>query len=189
MTGELDYSLPPALRRISSGLRWFGWVSLWIQVVLAVVASGILLVAPLASAGESSNPGTGAGISLAVVGIVAAYVSIYWAFRYTRLARRLRSRDVANRPKPKDVMQALRIGLYISMGGMLISLLAGQAIVGTLFVEALSQPQGFVNPNAANNQYVKALDILVIQANTNVLLAHFASIACTLWLFRTVNRG
>lgn len=194
MTGDLDYSLPPAVRRIASTFRWMGWVSLWFQVVLGIISSLVLLFAvasiSIRSGSGGSNPGTSAGLFLAVVGLLGVYFGAFWAFRYTRLARSLRSRDAAKRPKPKDMMQALKLGLLINLGGMLVSLLGAQAIVGFLLAKALSQPQGAAvfGGAASINQFVQPLDIFVVQASTNILLAHFGGIAATLWLFRTMNR-
>jgi hypothetical protein len=193
MTRDLDYSLPPAVRRIANTFRWVGWVSVWVQVVLGIISSLVLLFAVASisiRSGSGGNPGTSAGLFMAVVGLLVVYFGAFWAFRYTRLARSLRSRDATKRPKPKDMMQALKLGLFISLGGMLVSLLGAQAIVGFLLAKALSQPQGAaVFGGGANiSQFVQPLDIFVVQASTNILLAHFGGIAATLWLFRTMNR-
>lgn len=194
MNSELDYSLPPAIRRISAAFRWAGWVSFWIQVVLAVVSSLMLLSAlgliGARTAAGGANAGTGVGVLLALAGLVAVYSSIYWAFRYALLGRRLRSRNASKRPSPKDAIQVLRIGIVISMVGMLLTLFGGQALIGSLLGKALLQPQGgtvFMPGNI--NQYVEAFDIFIVQANTNTLLAHFVSLSATLWLLRTVNRA
>jgi hypothetical protein len=130
MTRDLDYSLPPAVRRIANTFRWVGWVSVWVQVVLGIISSLVLLFAVASisiRSGSGGNPGTSAGLFMAVVGLLVVYFGAFWAFRYTRLARSLRSRDATKRPKPKDMMQALKLGLFISLGGMLVSLLGAQA--------------------------------------------------------------
>jgi hypothetical protein len=193
MARELDYSLPPAVRRIATALRWYGWVSVWIQGVLGIISSLVLLfaVASLSARAGGGNPGTSTGFIFAILGLIAVYIGAFWGFRYTRLAKGLRSSDMGKRPKPKDVLQTLRLGLLISLGGMLVSLLGGQAIIGALLAKALSQPQGAAVFGAGANvtQFVQPLDIFVVQANTNILLAHFGGIACTLWLFRTVDRS
>lgn len=192
MTGELEYSLPPAVRRISGAFRRFGWISFWAQAVLAVISSGLLLFATVSFSSrpeESSNPGAAAGLFLASLGLVAVYASAFWAFRYTRVGRRLRSRDATKRPTPKDAIQALRIGLIISMTGMLVTLLGGEALVGALVGKALTQPQGFpITGSNQADQYIRAFDIFIIQANINTLLAHFVALASTLWLLKTVNQ-
>jgi len=165
MTTDFDYALPPAVRRIASSFRVVGWVSFWVQVVLAAISSLVLLFASINLGARSGtgggNPGTGVGLLLASLGLGAVYLSAFWAFRYTRLSRRLRSRDTAKRPSPKDAIQALRLGTVISMVGMLITLFGSQALIGSLLGKALAQPQGgtvFVPGNI--NQYVEAFDIL-----------------------------
>ncbi|ASC71345.1 hypothetical protein XM38_022970 [Halomicronema hongdechloris C2206] len=189
MTGELDYSLPPAVRRISGNFRRFGWISFWAQLVLAIISSLVILFA-IASGGagsdNSTNVGTGGGLVLAMLGVAVVYGGAYWAFRYTRLARRLRSRDAAARPKPKDAMQALQTGLIVNLVGMLLTLLGAGAITGSLIGQSLRQQ----NVSGFNiTQLVKPIDIFVVQANTNTLLAHFIGIVATLWLLRTISRA
>lgn len=193
MTGELEYSLPPAIRRISTSFRWFGWISFWVQVVLGVISSLALLFAFAnlsARSGDSSNPGAGAGLFFSTCGLIAVYLGAYWAFRYTRIARRLRSRDEARRPKPKDAIRILKLGLYIGMGGMLLTLLGAEATVGSLLAKALAQPQGAAIFGGAGNvtRFVQPLDIFVVQATTNILLAHFGSLVCTLWVLNSIDR-
>jgi len=191
MTSDYPYSVPPTIRRIAQAFRWVGWASFWAQIVLAVVASGVLLFSGVNLSFRSQgtpNPGAGMGLLFSVLGVVAVYVSAYWAFRYTRLGRRLLGQGT--RPTPKDALQSIRVGLIISLAGMLVTLLGGQALIGSLIGKALSQPQntGVFVPNNIN-QYVEAFDIFVVQANINTLLAHFISLSATLWLLRTVNRA
>jgi hypothetical protein len=192
MTGELGYSLPPAVRRIADAFRLFGWISFWAQAVLGIISSMVLLFASATlgarAAGSGVNPGTGAGLSLAILGLVTVYVSAYWAFRYTRLGRKLRTANPDQRPKPKDAAQAIRMGIIISLVGMLLTLLGTEAIVGALLGKAVSaQTVGFVDPRLVT-QYIQPLDIFVVQAAINILLAHFAGLSASLWLARTVNR-
>ena len=171
-----------------------GWISFWMQVVLGVISSLALLfaVASLtARSGGNTDPGAGAGLFFSACGLVAVYLGAYWAFRYTRIARHLRGRDESRRPKPKDAIRILKFGLYISMGGMLLTLLGAEAIVGSLLAKALLQPQGaaFFGGAGNVNQYVQSLDIFVVQATTNILLAHFGGLACTLWVLNSINRA
>lgn len=191
MTGELEYSLPPAVRRISGSFRRFGWISFWIQIILGVIASLALIfaIASLSARTTSDNPGAGAGLFLTSLGQIGVFVSAFWAYRYTRLGRQLRSSDESKRPKPKAAVRMLKIGLFISLGGMLLTLLGAEATVGSLLAKALSQPQGaavFGAPGGIS-QYVQPLDIFIIQANTNILLAHFVGLVFTLWVLNSLN--
>lgn len=192
MTGELEYSLPPAIRRISKAFRLFGWISFWAQLVFGVIA-GVTLLAAVAIPSNNSaqtNPGAGAGIFLAVVGLVTVFVSVFLAYRYTRLGRQLRSKDDTKRPKPKTAIRTLKAGLATSLGGMLLTLLGVSAIVGTLFLKAIAQPQGVAFGAPVNvNQFVQAVDILVIQATTVILLAHFVGLVLTLWVMNSMDNA
>ena len=125
------------------------------------------------------------------VGQVSVFAGAFWAFRYTRLGRQLRSRDETKRPKPKDAIRILKIGLFISLGGMFATLLGAEATVGSLLAKALSQPQGAAVFGAPGNvsQYVQPLDIFVIQANTNILLAHFVGLVFTLWIMNSLDNA
>jgi uncharacterized membrane protein required for colicin V production len=190
MTGELEYSLPLAIRRISGAFRLFGWISFWAQLAFGIIAAVTLLAAVAMLSGNSAqnNPGAGAGIFLTVVGLVTVFASVFLAYRYTRLGRLLRSQDDTKRPKPKTAIRTLKTGLMINLGGMLLTLLGVSSIVGVLFLKAISQPQGVAFGATVNvNQFVRAVDILVIQATTVVLLAHFVGLVVTLWIMNSLD--
>ncbi len=189
-------SLPPALRRIIKSFYWFGWVSFWAQAILAIVSTLILgfssavigLQTSTSQGVARDNPGAGAGLFFAIAGLVGLYIGAYWAFRYTRLSRQLRSSEGRSRPKPGDVIQALRMGILINMIGMFLTLLGGEALIGALVAKALSQPQGGSAFFERITQAIQPLDIWVVQANTNIALAHFVGIAISLWLVQVMGR-
>ena len=195
MSSNLDQSaLPAAVKRIAQSFRMTGWISFWIQVILGVVASLVLIFSTLILQVENqspnqgaTNPGAGAGVFLAILGIVSLYAGIYWAFRYTRLSRRLKMSDQP--PTPRNLMDAIRTGLMINMAGMFVTLLGGEALIGSLFAKALSQPQSGVAFYERITQAIQPIDILIVQANTNTVLAHFVGLAASLWLLRSMNRS
>lgn len=187
-----SYSLPPAVRRVSKAFQVAGWLGFWVQIVLAVVSTLVLLFAnaSLTIRPGGINPGTSAGVFFAVCGLLALYSGAYWSFRYTRLSQQLRTADAKARPKRGDAVQALRIGLLINLIGMLLTLLGAQAIVGALLAKSLAQPQGatiFNNPESLS-RLIQPLDIFIVQANTNTLTAHFAGVLASLGLVRAMNR-
>lgn len=193
MTGDLSYSLPPAVRRIANNFRLVGWISFWVQAVTGVLASLLFASAVLgvqfAQRNSSGDAGSGGGLLFSILGLLAVYVGAYWAFRYTRFSRRLRTSNADVRPKPKDAAQIITKGLIISLSGMFLGLMGLGSVVGTLMLKAISQPSTGIAFNPGDvTRYIEPLDIFVVQAATNTLVAHFASILSSLWLSRTVNR-
>lgn len=175
------------IRAIASIFRLTGWISFWTQIVLGVVSAGILLVAVFPRGG-SNNPGRGLGIFLAVSGLITLGVSIYVAFRYTRIGRQLESSNPSNRPRKVETVQVVRLGLIVNLVGILLTLLGAQAINGTLIVKSLTLPQGTgVITQIDPNRIIQPLDIFVVQANTNTVSAHFAGLVASIWLLNRVK--
>jgi hypothetical protein len=198
------YSLPPAVRRVATIFRLVGWASFWVQIVLAVISAVVLLFAagsfgaaattpqvvvpggvPVAPTG-GVNPGTGAGLFLAVLGLLTLFGGAYWAFRYTRLSRKLSTPNSEDRLKRGEALQALRFGLIINLAGMLLTILGAQAIVGSLVAKSFAQGVGIFTGNF--QRFINPLDIFLVQANTNTIMAHFVGVVATLWILRSVNR-
>ncbi len=171
---------------------------LWAQVVLVIVSGLILLVASVSNRAPVVNPATpgvpvapppnpssGAGGALTFLAILVLLVTIYWAFRYVSLGKKLRQ-DAKMRPKKSEAIQLIRLGLIASLSGMLLAILGTFAIVGSLAVVAFRQSPGFVT--SSFTQFVNSLDILVVQASLNLILAHFIGIASSLWLLNRMNQ-
>lgn len=192
MPDNSDSKSPPsALQQIAVAFRLIGWISLWIQLVLGVVSTIVLLFASFSrSLGpqDEKSGGTGFGIVLAVSGVVTLGLGVYLAFRYTRIGKRLQSSNVNTRPRKADTIQILRLGAIVNLVGMLLTIVGAQAITGSLILRSLSLPQGvgaaFYNPN----QIIRPVDIFVVQANTNTVAGHFVGLVASLFLLNRVSR-
>ncbi|MBW4644427.1 MAG: DUF3611 family protein [Goleter apudmare HA4340-LM2] len=188
-----DRDAPPsasALRAIGQTFRLTGWISFWIQLVLGVVSGIIVLLFAVFSqrAGSpSNNPGTGFGVFLAVCGLIVLGGGIYLAYRYARIGNQLLSANPNNRPRKSESVQVLRLGLWINLGGTLVTLLGAQAIVGTLVARSIS-PQAITTQIFDPTRIISGLDMLVVQANINTVSAHFAGLVASLWLLNRVTR-
>lgn len=183
-------SASSSLYQIAKTFRLTGWISFWSQLVLTIVSSVILLFAFfVAQTPEESgtSPTTGIGVVVTIFGIFVLLFNMYWAiFRYVPIGRRLGG-DPARRPKKSDTFQVLRTGLFASLIGILLSLLGTQATVGLLAVKAFGQGiGGFVNTDP--NRFIQPLDILVVQASVNVILAQFFGLVAALWLLNRITR-
>lgn len=183
---------PPTLQEIALAFRRAGWVSFWAQLVLGVVAIVILGFASFSRdvAATGQQLGTGVGIFFALCGVIVLGASVFWAFRYTRIARKLESSNPNNRPRKADTVKLLRYGVLISGVGLLISIVGAQAIVGALVAKSLTLPQTGVGSlvQVPPSRLIQPLDIFVVQANTNTVAAHFAGIVGSLWLLNRLSR-
>lgn len=178
---NLDYrSAARALWR----LGWFAW---WIQLILTVV-SGVILLFSFAFPGV--NIGTSAsifGFVLSGLGVLLAFFSLFWTYSYTRLSLWLG--DEVNRTAQiarARITGKLRVGLVLALTGLIVSLLGTQAIVGTLLAKLLSagvvtssQRLGTLQSTAG---IVQPVDVLVIQACANAMMAFTAALTVTVWL-------
>ncbi|HEY9604927.1 MAG TPA: DUF3611 family protein [Allocoleopsis sp.] len=181
------HSLPATPQEVATALKKIGWIGFWIQLGLLVVSGGILLVT-LANPSldlNASNPMSESAVFFAVGGLLILGLSIYWNWRYIRLARRLRVSHPATHLKKSDVIRLLQQGLLVNSVGTILTLLSVAASIGTLLGKSLTQVEGLVIDNAS--QFVKPLDILLVQANINTMIAHFVGIVIVSWLMSRIS--
>jgi signal transduction histidine kinase len=173
-----------AIQRVGETFRKVGWISFWVQIVLGVIASVIVLFAS-ATLSRNTNPGSGVGFFFAISSLVALYISTIWAFRYTRFGRTLKAADEIARPSRAEAMQLVRQGLWGNMIGMILIIIGSQALVGSLVAKSFQSGFGLV---LQEQKFVQPLDLLVVQASTNAVTAHFVGMVASLWLLNRVSR-
>jgi hypothetical protein len=180
-------SLPPALERVSTNLRWSGTIGFWVQLVLGVISTVTLLFASSSLIGnQQSSQGTGFGIFCAVGGLVALAISIFLSFRYMNIAKLLRNKDSAQRPKKTDTIQIIRIGLMVNIVGMTLAIIGAEALVGLVLAKSLARPQLAIGSDP--REFVNSIDLLIVQANTNTITAHFGGLVSSLWLLNRITK-
>ena len=172
--------------------KQYGWVSFWFQLVLTVIAGVVILF----SMAFTSQQGTQTSLYLTLFGVVTGFLSTFWSFGYVRLSRKLRffldtnGSSEAPRVRRMDVINMLEKGAIINVLGAAASLIGLQATIGLLVAKTLTTAA--VNPflassaNANSWSPVLAFDVFGIQATTNCLLSHFASLCITLFLMRRI---
>ncbi len=186
-------SLPDSVQRVAFSLRTVGWICFWTQLVLGVISAIIQIFAIAVFSRETvgqaaaSTPSIGGGLVLALLGIGVLGFSIFQAFRYTRLARQLKAPGMS-RPSRGQTMKQIRLGLTSNMTGMLLTLLASEAINGILLAKAISQPRGLFSASVALQDLIQPLDFFVVLANTHTIVAHFVGIAGALWLMNQIYK-
>lgn len=163
-----------------------GWLSWWAQVILTVVSSTIILFGTLMTGGGLTlMKALGNGILFSVLSLGVSVAGIGWAWLYSRFGRMIfRSRTDA--PSGDKVITVLRRGVVLHMLGMLLALLSAEQQVGSLIGQSLSFFSGAALRTSANNVFttnpLTPLDVFMVQANTNILLSHFAGMAFSTWL-------
>lgn len=175
-----------SLHGIAKTISLTGWITFWVQLTLVVVSGLVLL---FASTGRrfatQQNTGIGIGIFWAVCAVAALLFSVYWYFRYTRIAKRLDNPNPALHPTKADTIRIIEVGIMVGLLGTLLALVGSGATLGVLVAKSISQPPGvaIVDPN----KIIRALDVFVMVANINGIAAHFIGTVASLWLLQKVR--
>lgn len=188
--------------RTSTTLRATSWFSWWSQVILTVISSVTFLFARNVMDAQVAGA-VGAPLELRNIaskfflpglGVVISSMSIVWTWGQRRLARRIVRRSSSSRVEAANLLRrVIKVGVTLNLLGLLTSVLGAQYIVGTLVAKSMSSFVGgggfggFGGGGLVASQTLQPLDVLVVQANTNVLSSHFVSLACLLWLTRMVD--
>ena len=162
------------VQKLQADLYTIGWVSWWSQVILSTV-SGVTLLFANSVTGTISTFSL-VGRALAIGGLGCSVASTLWALGYARLARNVGKKGLAADDAASRTLGRVGFGMTLNLFGMALCLLGAEAIVGTLAAKALTQSSGLVV--GAGTNPIQALDVLIVQANTNTIASHFVSLLC-----------
>ena len=181
------------LKQVSKTFRLVGWVSFWVQAVLAIISgvifafAGVALAMGRQTAGESAaNPATGGGVLFALVSLGILLYGIYQSFDYVRMGRRIREENPNLRPKKSDTIKFLWRSLTIRGVGLLMAVVAAEAIAGVLLGKSFMAVGAIFSPGS-QLQLIQPLDIFLVLANTHLITAHFVGVGSTLWLLKRID--
>lgn len=179
-----------ASKRVDQTSRYFrrlGVIGFWIQLACSLV-SAVILTFSIVITGKPTAPIT---TYLTSGGIVAGFLSVFWAFGYLRLSDRLKSAvsNPTKAPPRAVVVSNLKNGLIINLLGMAVTLIGLQATVGTLVAKALTSSTPIYGAGGLPSGYnpVLALDVFLVQASANAALSHFVGLILSLELLRSVT--
>jgi signal transduction histidine kinase len=136
----------PTTQQIARSFRWLGWVGFSLQLLLGFLPI-LVVVANVFFNPKQRQIGFSLGLWMAIACLIILLFSMYWCFRYTRLANRLELRD--ERPAKSQVIQDLKWGLAANLGAMILAVLIAFSRISNLTFKMLSLPQGstIVTPN------------------------------------------
>jgi hypothetical protein len=184
---EITRSASPTVQRVSANLKLASTIGFWVQIVLGVISGVTFLFASTSLLGNRERTqGIEFGIFSAFCGLILLAIAVYFSIRYGRLARQLQNPNATSRPKKSEILQLIKLGLMINLGGMLMAILGAAALAGIVLLKSLTIPQGTLAYNP--KQFVNSIDLLTIQANTNAIMAHFGGIVTTLWLLDRITK-
>jgi hypothetical protein len=173
--------------RTAGSLRNLSVISFWAQLSLSVV-SGIILFFAIQS---TSAPGQAPNVSVwfTLVGVIFSFFSTFLAHGLRRRTFSILERGEAI--ATSKVVSSLLRNITINLWGLGATIIGLQSTVGTLVAKTLTTSSS--NPYAANpttrTGAPAALDAFSIQASTNTVLAHFASIVFANWMLRLLQRA
>ncbi|XP_015693652.2 protein TIC 21, chloroplastic-like [Oryza brachyantha] len=176
-------------KRLETTARYFktlGTLGFWSQLVCTTVSAGILSFSAVAT-GNATSPLTFFATS---IGVVAAFISVFWAFGYIRLSERLKrtANEPTKAPPRADVVRNLKNGIVLNIIGMGAAILGMQATVGALVAKALTTSAvPYYQGIPPGQSPVLALDVFLVQASANTILSHFLGLSSTLELLRSVT--
>ncbi len=185
---ELSTPLPVAVQRASNDIKWAGRVGFWVQLVLGVISTVTVLFASptLLESNVTSSQGSGFGIFCAVCGLITLGIGIYFSVRYLGIAKKLKNTNPGLRPNKSDTIKVIRMGLLVNLIGMALTIIGAEAIVGIVLAKSLARPQLALGSDP--KEFVNSIDLLIVQANTNTIAAHFAGIVSSLLLLNRITK-
>lgn len=187
-TSTADMQTPPlAIQSIATRFRWFGWGSFWLQLAIALVSVAILVLAAFSRSIDSDTnlAATGLSVFFAVAALITLGFNTALSYRLTRLGKRLVSPVAEVKLSKPDTIRLLRVGLLVSLLGLVLSAMGSEISVVTLLAKSLAQPQGtaIYQPD----KIIRVLDIFIVLANVNLVFAHLVSNATCQWLTKQLD--
>lgn len=186
-TSEVDDSVRLApildLTKLVTRGTWIAW---WTQIILTVISTVILTFAKTVSkVGTSNQAFWSSGFAFSIIGVIVSFVNTFWTWNITRLCRRIQFSKIDLGSIIPTFRRYFHISVGLSLIGMFITLIGAEQIVGTLASKVLSISgtfQPYAIPSATGVTTLQALDIFLVQANTNTIVAHFAPLVCSVLL-------
>ncbi|MEY3299987.1 MAG: hypothetical protein RLZZ597_3247 [Cyanobacteriota bacterium] len=180
-------SKTPTPEDIARWCRRLGWLGLVLQALLGFMP---LLVVITRIFSSQRSGGFGWGLWLAMACLLVLLFSIYWCFRYTRLAARLIKPD--RRPPKSAVKRALKLGLLSNLAILVLSTLIALWQVSAMTLRLLAVPQGatVLAPNAVvpSAALITPSNMIGIYAMISTIAAGLVGLIVALLLIYLVGR-
>ena len=166
---------------LAKNFRFFGWVAFWLQFFLGLLSVPLLAFGFIGHSVSPDGTGFGDPIYWASGALLLLLISVIIGFYYVKTAKK-----IAASPgryfsgDPRAAFWFLRPAAFVAALGVLISFVGVGMSVGLLIGKAVSQPPGIAITDPT--KIIRALDVLILMVNGNLLFAHFIGFAIAAWL-------
>ena len=168
---------------LSFGMRRIGWIRFWVQSILGVVVTAVLLFSNVVNNNSEGQVTLTLGLSITTISLILLLFSLWQSWLIVRTGRSLASNA---RPSRGQTSKLIKRGLVNDLLGMIFGLIGYQAFMGELFIQASSQTQGTLI--TSENISITGLEILSVLSNTQVIAAHLFGLLFSLWLLRRIYK-
>ena len=124
MSDKIDFQL------LSFGMRRIGWIRFWVQSILGVVVTSVLLFSNVVNKSEGQLSLT-PGLSLTTISLILLLFSLWQGWLIVRTGRAISSNA---RPSRGQTSKLIKRGLINDLLGILFGLIGYQALMGALFI-------------------------------------------------------
>lgn len=173
-------------QRVADTLRLGGAIAFWVQLVL-VITSTIILLFAIADPGFNINFGSLFRLIPTIGAVLVLGYGVYWSWHYIGLSKQLRLPDSYQYPSRTKVAQTLERGVTINLVGLILTLIASQSIVTALLIKTLTIPAGIAVTRPG--LLIDSLDIFVIQACLFLIIAGVIGIAVAFWVLKQLHHA
>ena len=187
MQDRLNSSNLPSKQKFAGVFRLLGQISYWVHLILGATSAIILglIVFSRRLNTTANNTAISVSIFLTISSLVAIGIRIFFAWRYSRLAKQLQL-ATPTQPSRVEIITLLRIGLIISLVGLILAFLASETTVVGIIAQAIAQPQS--SPIYEPQQAIETADLFLDFVNVTVLGAHILGTINSLGLLNWITK-
>ncbi|MGD9659066.1 MAG: DUF3611 family protein [Methylocystis sp.] len=161
-------------------IRLMGWMGFWLDFVLAFLTAPLLAFGAVGQS-ISSTTWVSDPIHWGYFGLALLFASLFIDFFSTIASGRLISDPAgalaADQPA---ALWFLGVGSVVNILGAVVSFIGVGLSIALLVAKTVSQPPGIAITDP--DKIVRALDIFILMANFNLLVAHFIGAGASVWL-------
>lgn len=190
MLRRLQDAISPSKGKSLAGAFYrLGWAGIWFQVVFGSLPI-LMMVYYFAFSRSATSPRSGLRFVeyLTIIDLLILLFTIFWSYRYTRLARRITGPERC--PSEAQLAGAAWTGVVASTAGMLFSMIVILIESANLLFYFLKSPQAGIpviqTSGAAAEHWVSSVDMLSLMSLILLLFGELIVLVLSLWLlFRT----